>query len=137
MAGVFFTAGVMKLADPAAFTQDILRFRMLSEDGSTYLAASLPWLEILIGVALFLRPFRLSAAFLMAGLMAGFCFAVAISLARGLDISCGCFGKAFEEYAGSGLAFLLRDLVLFGASGVLFWLILRKESVILEPSISQ
>jgi len=128
MAAVFITAGVMKLFDPSAFTEDIFRYRMLPEFSSTLLAASLPWLEIMIGIAVFIRPIQLSAAFLMCGLMGIFNLAVAIALVRGLDITCGCFGKAFQEYAGSGIAFLLRDMFLWSISGVLFWLIFRKES---------
>ncbi len=127
LAAVFIFAGVMKLSDPSAFTQDILRYRMLSEMWSALAAASLPWLEIMVGISLFLRPLRLSASFLLAGLMAVFTLAVAIALARGLDISCGCFGKTFQEYAGSGFSFLMRDMILLTASCALFWLILRKD----------
>lgn len=128
LSAVFIVAGVLKLAAPAAFTQDILSYRMLSETWSTFFAASLPWLEIMAGGMLFVRPFRLSASFVMVGMMTVFTLAVALALARGLDISCGCFGKAFEEYGGSGLTFLLRDLVLLTASGILFWLTVKKES---------
>ena len=127
MAAVLLTAGIMKLSDPAALTQDILRYRMLSEGASVLLAACLPWLEILIGMALFCRPFRLTASFLTTELMAIFTLAVSIALARGLDISCGCFGKAFAEFAGSGVSFLIRDIVFLGLSGLLFSLTLRDE----------
>lgn len=128
MAAVFLIAGVMKMSDPAAFTDDILRYRMLSETWSTFLAASLPWFEILLGVAIFCRPFRLTASFLMFGLLGIFSLAVAIALARGIDITCGCFGKAFQEYAGSGISFLLRDMCMLGISGMLLWLLFKKES---------
>lgn len=127
MATVFITAGVMKLADPSAFTQDILQYRILSEFWSILAAASLPWLEIMAGIALFLRPLRLSASFIILGLMSIFTLAVASALTRGLDITCGCFGKAFQEYAGSGLNFLLRDVILLAASYALFLCMLRKD----------
>lgn len=127
IAAIFIIAGFMKLTDPSAFTQDILQYRMLSEYWSTFVAASLPWLEILTGIALFVRPFRLSASFVIFGLMCVFTVAVALALARGLDIACGCFGKTFQEYAGSGLNFLMRDVILLAASAVLFFLFLRND----------
>lgn len=135
MASVFIIAGVIKLSDPSAFTQDILRYRMLSESWSTFLAACLPWLEILVGLSFFYRPLRLSASFLTVGLMTIFTVAVAVSLLRGLDISCGCFGKAFQEYVGSGLHFLLRDILLLAASCALLGLLIRMEVRIIENRV--
>jgi hypothetical protein len=128
MAGTFLVAGIMKISAPAAFTQDILRYRILSETAGTFFAAGLPWLEITIALALLWRPFRLSASFVMVCLMTLFTLAVASALARGLDVACGCFGKAFVEYAGSGATFLLRDGTLLAASVVLFLLVARKET---------
>lgn len=129
IAAIFIFAGVMKLLDPAAFTQNIRNYRILSEFWSTFVAASLPWLEIMAGAFLFLPMLRLTASFLITGLMVVFTISATTALARGLDITCGCFGKALSEYASTGAGFLLRDIVLFILSATLLFLNLRDSGL--------
>jgi uncharacterized membrane protein YphA (DoxX/SURF4 family) len=119
--GVFLVAGVLKVLDPARFAADIDHFRLLRYFAVAPLALYLPWLEIICGLAVFVRAWRRSALVLLLALTIVFIAAITSAWMRGLDIRCGCFGAA----STAPLAFdLVFDLVL---GGVLVWL-LRVES---------
>jgi putative oxidoreductase len=90
LAGLFFYAASLKLLDPATFQQDIYNFAILPWVLSGIAALYLPWLEIVAAGALFLG--RRAGAVLLLALMLVFTAAIALAWARGLEISCGCFG---------------------------------------------
>ena len=87
-------AGALKAAKPAAFISDLENYRLLTSLQSFGLGLYLPWFEIVTGVALALPRWRLAAWFAAAGLGLGFSIFVLSAWARGLDVSCGCFGGA-------------------------------------------
>jgi len=93
LGGLFLYAGLMKLRDPSAFATEIANYRLLS-DAASPLAATLPAVEVVLGLALLAAPtpWRRAAALATAGLMAVFTVAVAQVLARGINVDCGCFG---------------------------------------------
>ncbi len=114
LGGLFVLAGVLKLAQPTAFATEIVNYRFLPEL-APYLAATLPAIEIALGVALVAAPvqWRRAAALAMAGMLAVFTAAVGQVVARGINIDCGCFG------GGSGPVTawtVLRDIALLGAA---------------------
>jgi len=127
LGALFIFAGWSKLQDLPAFTKDIGNYRILPEAWAPYLAAWLPWLEVLTGIAILVRPLRLTGTLLTCLLMGVFTIAVGAALARGLDISCGCFGKAFGAYAEPVGIALLRDILLLAASVVLLRLVWVSE----------
>jgi hypothetical protein len=92
--GLFIYAGVVKALDPIGFANDIDNFKMLPWMINVRLAFFLPWLEILCGLALVTRKLYLGALSILAGLMSVFIVATIAAKARGLDITCGCFGHA-------------------------------------------
>jgi hypothetical protein len=61
------------------------------------LAFYLPWLEILGGLALIFRRLYSGALVLVLVLMLVFIGATISAKARGLDISCGCFGHVSDQ----------------------------------------
>lgn len=90
---LFAVAAIPKLADPAAFARDIEGFRLLPPLAVYLAALSLPWMELLIAVALLAVPrLRLGAWTLTTAFLAIFTVALGSAAARGLDIRCGCFG---------------------------------------------
>lgn len=113
--GVFIYAGLLKALDPAQFAQDIALYRMTPAVLVAPLALYLPWLELLGGGALALGAWRRGAILVLLALSLVFLAAVGIAWARGLDISCGCFGGGRSSLA---LAFL-RDL---GLVALLVWI---------------
>jgi uncharacterized membrane protein YphA (DoxX/SURF4 family) len=114
--GVFLVAGVLKVLDPARFAADIDHFRLLPYFAVAPLALYLPWLEIICGLAVFVKRWRRSALVLLLALTIVFIAAITSAWRRGLDIRCGCFGAASTAPLAYDLVF---DVVL---GGVLFWL---------------
>jgi uncharacterized membrane protein YphA (DoxX/SURF4 family) len=90
--GVFFASGLLKVGDPLAFAQDIKNFRIVSHEASFLAALILPWIEILCGALLITGILRRPSALLASGLLIGFIILVAVTMARGIDTDCGCFG---------------------------------------------
>ncbi len=91
--GLFLWAGGMKAADPAAFARQIEDYRLLPPPACAALALYLPWLEIACAVGLVRRSFREGALWVLAILLAVFTLALLSAWARGLNITCGCFGS--------------------------------------------
>jgi uncharacterized membrane protein YphA (DoxX/SURF4 family) len=90
--GVLFLAAAWpKLQDPEGFALSISNYRMLPVPAERVLALVLPPLEALVGVCLVLGVLDAGASIVAVALLIVFTVAVASALARGLDISCGCF----------------------------------------------
>lgn len=109
VATLFLAAGLLKLADPAAFARELSHFRLTPAPFNAALALYLPSLESIVGIALFVPRLRAAARWLAAGMLALFSAALLSALARGLDIRCGCFG---EGAAMSVSAALVRNAIL-------------------------
>jgi hypothetical protein len=117
VAGVFIYAGAIKVLDPVQFATDIDNYKILPWMISVGLAFYLPWLEILCGLALIVRRLYLGGLSILTGLVAVFLVATIAAKVRGLDITCGCFGHAsqnwnFPTHLAVDLAILAGLLVL-------------------------
>ena len=99
IAAIFIYAGIVKVLDPVQFARDIDNYKMLPWPAAVALALYLPWLEILCGLALVVRRLYRGAILLLTGLTVVFIVASVIAKARGLDISCGCFGHASQGWS--------------------------------------
>lgn len=108
--GVFLFACWDKLLHPAAFAQAVDHYHLVPYALLHPFAHGLPVLELVIGLALVLGIARRGAALLAAVLTLVFMIAIASALARGLDISCGCFHT--DGGHAVGVSLLVRDLVL-------------------------
>jgi putative oxidoreductase len=111
--GLFIYAGVVKLLDPVEFARDIDNYKMLAWQPSVWLALYLPWLEILCGLALVTGVLYRGSIFIVTALMFLFIIVSIAAKARGLDVSCGCFGHASKYLSFSW--HLALDLVLLAA----------------------
>ena len=85
----------------------------------TVLAVYLPWVEIAAGLAVLCRRLYLGGLVAIAGLMIVFTAALGRAWARGLDISCGCFGNGEAMIREHFPSLLARDLGLLAGVGVL------------------
>jgi len=124
VAAVFLYAGFSKVGDPAAFAQAIERYRIVPREVAALAALFLPLLEIACAIALlFFKKLRAGASALLAACSAVFVVMIAIALARGLDISCGCFGGPDAATGSAALTLsLVRALALAAACA---WLLAR------------
>jgi len=109
--GVFVYASLDKIANPGDFAQSVFYYRMVPLPLLHPFAMFIPWLELVLGLALILGFWRRGAALLTAGLLLVFIIAIIAALARGLDISCGCFGTGHTV----GLDLILRDALMLAA----------------------
>src|ERR1700694_5786043 len=97
--GIFIYAGVIKVLDPIQFGIDIDNYKTLPWFISVRLAFYLPWLEIFCGLALIFRFLYRGGLSLLATLTSVFVVATVVAKARGLDITCGCFGHASKNWS--------------------------------------
>jgi putative oxidoreductase len=111
--GIFIYAGAIKVLDPVQFAIDIDNYKILPWTISVGLAFYLPWLEIFCGLALILRRLYLGGLSILTGLVAVFLVATIAAKVRGLDITCGCFGHASQNW--NFPTHLALDLAILGA----------------------
>ncbi len=103
LGALFLWAGTMKFLDVDSFVETVGFFEIPpfdSEPWDMWLGYMLPLFEILVGVTLILGVLLRGALVSVFILSAGFLVAVISANARGLNIECGCFGKAlsFDNY---------------------------------------
>ena len=111
--GIFIYAGAIKVMDPVAFARDIDNYHILPWALSVRLAFYLPWLEIFCGLAVFCGVFYRGGLLILNALIFIFIIASIVAKARGLDISCGCFGHASKNWSFTG--HLALDLAILAA----------------------
>jgi uncharacterized membrane protein YphA (DoxX/SURF4 family) len=119
---IFAFAALAKLGDLQGFAAQVHNFRLVPVPLENLLAMTLPWIELVAALALVLGIRARPAAALAFGLMAVFTVAVALALARGLDIECGCFGTA--DASRVGLSKIAQNL---GMAAIAFLAIGRRS----------
>lgn len=119
LALLLLAAAVPKLRAPDAFVGVVRNFRLLPAPLATAFARVLPWIELVLALALLWPASTHAAAWATAALMLLFALALGINLARGRrDIDCGCLriGRDGQAQHISGWL-VLRNLAL--AAGAL------------------
>ena len=120
LGGIFVYAGALKIWDPAQFATDVHNFQLTPWTVSVLVAVYLPWLELLAGLALIVRRLSLGASLAIVGMTLIFSVALTSAWARGLDISCGCFGKEEAKIKTDFPQLMLRDAALLAAAIIVF-----------------
>jgi putative oxidoreductase len=119
LGALFVIAGVLKLREPTDFATAIANYQLWPQLAAP-LAAALPSIEIVVGLAVLIapRPWRAGAAAAIALLMLMFTVATASAVVRGIDVACGCFGTESGTITGWTIG---RDLALLAVAGWLAW----------------
>jgi uncharacterized membrane protein YphA (DoxX/SURF4 family) len=125
--GVFFViAALPKIADPPSFAHMVYNYRLLPGPLVNLAALTMPWAELLLGIALICGIWRRTAATLVGTLLVVFIVALSVNLLRGNAIDCGCFdvadaGKSVEERFQDMWSVTFRDvgMLLLVAQGLL------------------
>ena len=115
---VFAEAGLAKLRHRDVLPGVVANYRLLPEGAVDPVAAALPWVEIVLALALLAgvagalpAPVSAGAALLAAGLLVLFAGAIAINLRRGRShIDCGCGRSQLRQPLNRGM--VVRNLVL-------------------------
>ncbi|MBA3833062.1 MAG: hypothetical protein H0X34_14435 [Chthoniobacterales bacterium] len=91
---IFVYAGVLKVCDPMRFASDISNYALIPWSLGVRVAFYLPWLELIVGLALIFQRFFAGALLLTTASVAVFIGATIWARAHGIDVACGCFGSA-------------------------------------------
>lgn len=110
--GGFLIAGLLKIADPAKFAENVANYRLAYRELINLVAIILPWIEVVAGLFVVTGVWLRAAALVIASLTVVFLTVIVSALARGLNIECGCFGTVGGKHIG--LVNLAIDLVFLG-----------------------
>lgn len=121
IAFVFIYAGAEKISDPKSFSQAIYNYRLFPSEIINIFAITIPWIELISGILLLFGICVKENSAIIGTLLFVFIVLILISMIRGLDINCGCFGKGSPvgwKKIGENLLMLILCLALvaFGSS---------------------
>ena len=119
LAFTFIYAAILKIAEPGDFGQAIANYKLLPDSLINILAVILPWVEISAGLLLLFGVAVKENSLIISGMLIVFIIAIAISLARGLNIDCGCFGTVNGNEIG--LIKLLQNIGLLAIGIILIF----------------
>jgi cation diffusion facilitator family transporter len=128
---VFIIASADKIYNPGPFAQAVYNYQILPDALINLTAIILPWLELFLGLCLFLG-FRLPGAVTLAnGLLVIFFGTLVFNVSRGLDVHCGCFSTSTDGNPATAW-YLIRDAAFLLMGGYIFYKVMigRKR----EPS---
>lgn len=126
--GVFIWAGLLKIMDPLEFAQNVANYRVFPRDLSFFIALVLPWLEVLCGILVIFGIFRSASSLLLSGLLGIFLILITVTILRGLDVDCGCFGSMGRHV---DFRLLFTDIVLLYMTFNLFVSSLKHRTAVL------
>ena len=108
-------AALPKIVDPPSFAHMILNYRIVPGSLVNLMGLTMPWIELLCGLALILGIWRETGRTIIALLLVAFIIGISINLIRGNAIDCGCFdvtaaGKTVDERLADMRFVIFRDL---------------------------
>jgi uncharacterized membrane protein YphA (DoxX/SURF4 family) len=119
--GVLFVyASWHKIAAPGDFAQIISNYQILPETLINPAAILLPWIELVCGICMLMGFLVRGSALILSLLLLIFISAMAYSLLRGLDVTCGCFNLHSQGAANEGLT-IARDTLLMAMALWILW----------------
>jgi putative oxidoreductase len=108
---VFIYASVYKIIDPGLFARAIWYYHLVPGMLINLMALILPWLELLVGLALVFGFLYRGAVVWVNIMMVVFIVALTATIVMGIDIDCGCF-KASQSATEPAWNSLLFDIAL-------------------------
>jgi len=91
---LFLVASLAKIVDTASLAREVHNFRLVPFWSEHLVAMTLPWIELMAGLALVLGIRARAGAWVAGVLLLAFTIGIALAMARGLNFQCGCFGTA-------------------------------------------
>ena len=107
----FIYASYSKILAPADFAKIIYGYDLFPAALINLIAIIVPFLELVVALALFLGVYPRSAALIVNALLVAFILLISINLIRGHEFNCGCF--AFESAGNqvSSSSTIIRDFI--------------------------
>ena len=121
---VWLWAGLLKVSDPESSVTAVRAYQLLPTPVADVAGRALPMVEVLVGACLVLGLLTRFAGGVSALLQAAFVVGIASVWARGISISCGCFGNGgYDPNAASHYPWeIARDVGLLALSVYVAWL---------------
>lgn len=91
LGGIFIYASLDKIKRPDLFAEAVYNYQILPDILVNLTALVLPWLELVLGAMLITGVWLPGAVLLSTLLLLTFSGSMIFNMARGLNISCGCF----------------------------------------------
>ena len=125
IAVVFLVYGASKITLPETLALSVRNYRLVPTELENLIAITLPWIEVVVAIALVRRATLPGGLLVASGMLVAFLAAVGSALARGLDINCGCFTLSAESAALNNLlgTFILDIFLLMLVIHVWWWLL--------------
>jgi uncharacterized membrane protein YphA (DoxX/SURF4 family) len=126
LGAVFVVAALPKIVDPPSFAHMIYNYRIMPGAVINFMALTMPWIELLTGLALVFGIWKGTARTIAAAMLVVFIVAIGLNLARGHAIDCGCFDpnprpKSRAERIEDMQIVVLRDIGLLLMAGQLWY----------------
>jgi len=126
LGALFVIAAIPKIADPPSFAHMIYNYRIVPASLVNLMALTMPWVELLAGLALIIGVWKRAALGLIGAMLVVFIVAIGINLARGNAIDCGCFnvadaGKSYEQRIRDMWLDILRDIGMLLMVAQVWW----------------
>lgn len=97
---IFVFAAIEKIIIPENFSISIANYKLLPAEFINIPAIILPWIELISGLLILLGIWVKENSVIITFLLIVFTIAIIISLFRGLNIDCGCFGTIYGSRIG-------------------------------------
>ncbi len=91
---IFIYAAVPKILTPRSFYLDIVGYNLISGTPAKLIALWLPWIELLAAAGIILGIWYLANLRIIQWLLSVFTVLLLITIIRGIETDCGCFGTA-------------------------------------------
>lgn len=107
---VFLYAGIIKVNDPGSFADSVANYKILPDYLINIVAIIIPWIELISGLLIIFGVAVRENALVIINLLGIFIILIIVSVLRGLNIDCGCFGT--QTGTSIGLNKIIEDLLL-------------------------
>ena len=107
---MFIYSSLPKIRHPYDFLSSVYSYELVGPKLGMFVAMTLPWLEVIVGVCLVGGVFVSGALLASAAMAAMFTFVLGSAMYHSLNITCGCFGASSTEIVG--ISTLLRAAII-------------------------
>ena len=124
---VFLYASIDKIMHPADFARIVRNYQILPDSLINITAVVLPWIEVFLGICLICNVWMPGAVLTGNIFMVVYTLAKSFNLARGLDISCGCFSTSMKGRSIGYMDIAMDMFFLLVGLFLLFYVLIRGE----------
>jgi putative oxidoreductase len=139
LGAIFVAAALPKISDPPSFAHMIYNYHLVPSGLINISALTMPWVEILAGMALILGLWTRAARWIIGLMLVAFIIAISINLLRDNAIDCGCFDVSaanltHEERLRDMWLVILRDVGMLVMVAQLWWADRVRRTAVAVPA---